>query len=365
MGPNIKIFRDKIPSQPNASTNAGHRSVAADSRQKLFQSVLSQMQRTNKGSIPEEINSLQREMKTLQMAVPVVKPGGKVGFMLQAPKSTQGEGLNALTAATLIRLNNISPRLATVASSLINTTRSSSSIASEEAQQSSPRSARSLKRAQTDSGLGNLSARFESGGDGIDAIGYDELGGTSYGTYQIASRTGTMRLFIDFLKEQAPDWARRLSSAGPLNTGGRGGAVPREWKKIAAEDPTRFAKLQQDFIAETHYIPALQEIQERTGVDVQDQSKALQEVLWSTAVQHGPRGAARIFSKAIGTGRPSMADGMHNEQKLIQKVYAARRTQFGGSNARVASAVRRRFEEEKDMALELLNSGAASRSFRA
>ncbi|MHC1744271.1 MAG: hypothetical protein AB9873_14715 [Syntrophobacteraceae bacterium] len=365
MGPNMKIFREKSVHQPTGRGAPARRSAVAESQQKLFQSVLSQMQGTGKGPLPQEINSLQQEMKTLQMAIPIVKPGGKVSFALQSPKSTQEGSLNAVAAATLLRLKNVSPRLGTVASSLINTAQTASSSGIEEPQRSATRSSRSLQRIQTHSGIGNLSARFESGSDGVDTIGYDEMGGTSYGTYQIASRTGTMRLFIDFLKTQAPDWARRLSASGPLNTGGRGGGVPREWKKIAEEDPDRFAKLQQDFIAETHYVPALQEIQERTGIDVQDQSKALQEVLWSTAVQHGPRGAARIFSKAIGGGGESKVEGSQNEQKLIKKVYSARGMQFGGSNSRVASAVRRRFEEEKDMALDMLNSGSAPRSFRA
>jgi len=42
---------------------------------------------------------------------------------------------------------------------------------------------------------GELSAKFESGKDGIAAIGYDRQGGTSYGKYQIASRVGMMKLF--------------------------------------------------------------------------------------------------------------------------------------------------------------------------
>lgn len=366
MGPNIRIFRDKSTHQASGKGAAVPRSAPAESQQKLFQSLVNHLQRTDNSASPREINSLQTATKALQMAVPIVKPGGKVSFVLQSPKSPGGEGLNTVAAATLLRLSNVSPRMGTVASNLLNTVRSTPSAESGEPQRPASRSGRSLQRVQTHSGLGHLSAQFESGGDGgLDAIGYDDQGGTSYGTYQIASRTGTMRLFLDFLKDQAPDWARRLSSAGPLNTGGRGGAVPNEWKKIASEDPGRFAKLQQDFIAQTHYVPALQEIQERTGIDVQGQSQALQEVLWSTAVQHGPRGAARIFSRAIGTSGSLKMEGAQEEQKLIRRVYAARGTQFGGSNARVASAVRRRFEEEKDMALDLLNGGQTTRSFRA
>ncbi|MEG2173400.1 MAG: hypothetical protein RRY29_09090, partial [Desulfovibrionaceae bacterium] len=38
------------------------------------------------------------------------------------------------------------------------------------------------------SGIGGLAAQFESGKEGIAAVGYDRHGGTSYGKFQIASR---------------------------------------------------------------------------------------------------------------------------------------------------------------------------------
>ena len=54
--------------------------------------------------------------------------------------------------------------------------------------------------------LGALSAQFESGKQGVSAIGYDKNGGTSYGAYQIASRPGTMDQFISFLNGKEPRW---------------------------------------------------------------------------------------------------------------------------------------------------------------
>ena len=113
--------------------------------------------------------------------------------------------------------------------------------------------------------IGSLSAQFESGDNGPEVIGYDGKGGTSYGTYQISSRAGTMHSFLDYLSEKAPDIARQLQAAGPANTGSRFGKMPATWQKIAAQDPTRFSTLQNDFIEQTHYLPAMQEITEKTG----------------------------------------------------------------------------------------------------
>lgn len=206
------------------------------------------------------------------------------------------------------------------------------------------------------SGLGKLSARFESGGDGISAIGYDRTGGTSYGKYQIASRVGSMSSFLSFLDKEAPDLSRRLRGAGPANTGSRRGAMPDEWKAIAREQPKRFEQLQESFIRESHYEPAVAAITRCTGLDESRLSPAMREVIWSTAVQHGPAGAARIFDRADEmSGRRTDAG---YERKLISNVYSVRSGQFGSSSSDVQAAVRNRFKQEKALALNMLEGTA-------
>lgn len=204
-------------------------------------------------------------------------------------------------------------------------------------------------------GLGQLSARFESGGDGIAAIGYDRNGGTSYGKYQIASRVGSMKSFLKFLDSEAPDIAQRLRKAGPANTGGRRGGMPDAWRAIAKEQPERFEALQEAFIHESHYKPAMKAIVERTGLEADRLSPAMREVIWSTAVQHGPAGAARIFDRADDlSGKPT--DPAY-ERKLISNVYKLRAGQFGSSTQAVQAAVQNRFRQEKNLALNMLDGG--------
>ena len=202
-------------------------------------------------------------------------------------------------------------------------------------------------------GLGSLAAQFESGKDGISAIGYDRVGGTSYGKYQIASRVGTMNSFLSFLDAEAPDIAKQLRSAGPANTGSRRGKMPEVWQKIAAEQPARFEALQEKFIHDSHYAPALDAVTRSAGIDPAKLSPAMQEVLWSTAVQHGPAGAARIFNRAVSKGS---FDSMQAERKLIDNVYALRAEQFGSSTEQVRTAVRNRLRQEKGLALAMLKS---------
>jgi len=200
---------------------------------------------------------------------------------------------------------------------------------------------------------GMLSAFFESGERG-DAVGYDSNGGTSYGTFQISSRQGTMRHFLDFLAKQAPEWATRLEHAGPANTGSTKGKMPAEWRAIASEDPEKFANLQRRFIAESHYLPALKNVLQSTGLDRDMFSIPLKEVLFSTAVQHGSTGATKIFQRAMETLDQAKPNDIASQ--LLEQVYAVRKTQFASSSNRVREAVQGRLEQEERMARNLMDS---------
>lgn len=169
------------------------------------------------------------------------------------------------------------------------------------------------------SGLGSLSAKFESGKSGSYAIGYDPKGGTSYGTYQIASNTGMMDRFLSFLDARGhKDWADTLRKSGPPNTGSKQGAFPDAWRALAKSGGSEFTKLQHDFIENTSYAPLVARLNKATGIDVSKRSKGLQDAIWSAAVQHG--GAYDIILSGIqdaGGANASDAD-------IIKAIYARR-----------------------------------------
>ncbi|MDR1947441.1 MAG: hypothetical protein LBQ51_09810 [Desulfovibrio sp.] len=211
--------------------------------------------------------------------------------------------------------------------------------------------------------IGGLAAKFESGEEGIAAIGYDGKGGTSYGKFQIASRAGTMRAFIEYLREKAPDLAGRLAACGPANTGSRSGRMPAEWRRIAAEQPERFEQLQGDFIRTSHFEPAVAAIAEVTGVSFENLSPVLREVLFSTAVQHGPAGATRIVGRAMAAvnadklqagGVNGSAEAQVEGRRFITHIYNLRAGRFGSSSAGVQEAVRNRLKLEMREALGML-----------
>jgi hypothetical protein len=172
-----------------------------------------------------------------------------------------------------------------------------------------------------------------------------------------------MDAFISYLQDKAPDLAGRLSAAGPANTGGRNGKMPAEWRAIAAEQPGRFEQLQGDFIRISHFDPAMRGIAASTGLVFEKMPAALQEVLFSTAVQHGPSGATRIVSQAVqrvGAQKLQPGDDKKStptrkaEEQLITQIYNLRAGQFVSSTAQVQSAVRNRLKQEMSEAIQML-----------
>jgi hypothetical protein len=200
---------------------------------------------------------------------------------------------------------------------------------------------------------GRLSALFESGDKGVYAIGYDPKGGTSYGKYQFSSRKGSLTMFLDFLDRHAPQWADILRRAGKANSGYVGGPVARQWKMIAARNPIRFEYLQDLFVHEAYYLPALKEVTARTGVDVSRRHGALRELLWSTAVQHGPSGGADIFVRAAR--KASSADGGKFNKALVEEIFRERELKIRRMPHHVKPGVKRRLKQEKSMALTMLD----------
>lgn len=199
--------------------------------------------------------------------------------------------------------------------------------------------------------LGSLCALFESGVRGIFAIGYDSKGGTSYGKYQISSRKGAMRNFIAYLDKRAPSWARRLRGAGRSNTGGVHGPMPGEWKRIASEHPRLFEKLQDDFIHNYYYSPTLNTVKLRAGLDLDAHPPVVREVLWSTAVQHGPSGGASIFIKA--NSRAKGHPGGNYAETLLKEVFRERERRLS-KLSKSLPGLRARLHQEMTLALNRL-----------
>ncbi|MGL4721704.1 MAG: hypothetical protein ACRCV3_00175 [Desulfovibrionaceae bacterium] len=184
---------------------------------------------------------------------------------------------------------------------------------------------------------GKISALFESGIKGSQTIGYDPVGGTSYGTYQLSSTMGTVDRFIEFLNKSAPDIAQEFSKHSITNTGNKHGAFPETWKTIAVREKELFQKLEYDFVNKYYYEPILQEVKDRIPL-----TTAIKETLFSTAIQHGVSGASSIVNQALNT----TGNIFSNEHDFIRKVYTIRQNNFSSSPLHIQEAVKSRLENE-------------------
>jgi hypothetical protein len=108
------------------------------------------------------------------------------------------------------------------------------------------------------------------------------------------------------------------------------------------------------FIKETHYDQALRTMGNPDIVNMINSSKALQDVLWSTAVQHGPGGAVTIFSRAWA----STSD--NTPETFIKYIYALRGNNFPSSTPKVQASVRSRFKDEASVALAMISKDKTS-----
>ena len=201
--------------------------------------------------------------------------------------------------------------------------------------------------------LGTLSAKYETGGrgPGTVATGAGDPGGVSYGSYQMASKMGTVQRFV---AQTGFPWLADFQNL-------KAGTAPFTacWKRIATAQTDAFQNAQHAFIKKSHYDPLAAKILKDDGLDVNTRCRALQDVIWSTAVQHG--GGTPIVHRAIGNVSVSKTDPSYDEQ-LIRAIYAERGRKkadgnlayFSKSSPSVQKGVANRFKKELQDALAML-----------
>jgi hypothetical protein len=173
--------------------------------------------------------------------------------------------------------------------------------------------------------IGSLSAKYESSGN-PGAIGYDSTGGYSYGTYQLAHNNA-----LSFI-QQSP-YARDFQGL-KFNSP----QFQQKWKEVASRDPQGFEQAQHSFIEKTHFQPQEQKLSS-LGININTLSPVVKDVIWSTAVQHGPDN--NIVASAFKS-LPKTA----TEADLINKIYQLRWSggaNFSSSTPEVKKSVYNRF----------------------
>jgi LysM domain len=208
--------------------------------------------------------------------------------------------------------------------------------------------------------LGRLSSKYETGGRGPGTVssGVGDAGGVSYGSYQMTSRPrgGTVARFV---AEASFQWRARFGFHKPGST-----EFSAQWKALATEAPDTFFEAQHAFIRRTHFARLVGKVAAEDGLDLTLRSPAVQDVIWSTAVQHGPN--TPVVHRAIvavgGVQTIQLAD-VERDRRLIVAIYAERGRRSGAGNLvyfsrnsqAVQDGVARRFRDEERDALRMLD----------
>jgi hypothetical protein len=159
--------------------------------------------------------------------------------------------------------------------------------------------------------LGRSSERYESGGNGPGTIssGKGDAGGISYGQYQLSSAKGTVAEYLAW----STAYGSKFDGMEVNST-----EFKDRWKELARTEPS-FGTDQHDFIKTKHYDVQVAAMKAH-GLDLPDRGPAVQDAIWSTAVQY--RGfTPGLFQKALDNEFGAGADlSKVTDEKIVEAV---------------------------------------------
>jgi hypothetical protein len=204
--------------------------------------------------------------------------------------------------------------------------------------------------------LGSVSSKYETGGRGVGTVstGKGDHGGVSYGKHQMTAATMT-----SFLKsDQGKQWAGHFKG---LKAGTK--EFSDKYKQVAAQHGSAFEASQKSYVDVNYFGSAAKSIKSKIGLDVVSRGRAVQELVYSTAVQYGASKCASIFATVLGKNAAKMSDA-----EIINKIqdYKAKNvnTHFKSSSADVKKGISKRIENERKD-LITMNNTAGTRTVGA
>lgn len=193
--------------------------------------------------------------------------------------------------------------------------------------------------------LGVVSSAFESGKAGVGTVstGKGDHGGVSYGSHQMTKAT-----MKDFLNSKHGEPYKK--DLGKYEIGSK--QFNLTYKTIASHKGAAFEKAQKAYTDQKYFGTAAHIILKKGKVDVTKRGRALQEMIYSTAIQYGPERAANWVNTAIKSLGKNATDA--NIISYIQDFKAKNvNTHFKSSSAGVRKSVANRIQTEKQMLLNI------------
>jgi peptidoglycan hydrolase-like protein with peptidoglycan-binding domain len=181
-------------------------------------------------------------------------------------------------------------------------------------------------------------------------LGKGDHGGASYGTYQLASKPGTVK---EYLKQSR--YRHHFKGLTPATS-----EFNDRWKKVAREEP-EFGADQHEFIRKSHVDKVASDLSKR-GLDMTGRGPAVQDLVWSTAVQYRAN-APRIIDRGL---RESFGEGYDlaalSDVEIVEAVQDSKlihvNTDFRSSKPPTRLGVETRIPAEKAALVHLAETGA-------
>lgn len=146
--------------------------------------------------------------------------------------------------------------------------------------------------------FGNIAANYESNGDpGAISSGTGDLGGVSYGAFQFSSNVGSLTAFVTWLYSAKQEFYTILNNGYIADGKTYGANFQAAWKQLASSNYDEFYALQLSYTKENYY-DRFVSISKSKGYDPGRllQYNSTRNMIFSTAIQHGPTGAYNIMS---------------------------------------------------------------------
>ena len=224
-----------------------------------------------------------------------------------------------------------------------------------------------------------LARKYESSGDpACVSPGNGDLGGVSYGLYQLSSAQGSVKEFLawlcDYPVDELANYGRVLSEL-EINSE----EFKRQWQEIGTIDPGNFGMLQDAYIKERYYGRA-SDLLCKENYCADKHTTAMRAVILSRTVQNGPSGCVELMQTAcekLGNPNLSFVDDAYFDHDLIAVIYDFLIAEcdsvrlhggvwrsangFCNGSAGVIGGLRSRFVREKAEALTMLTIGGKTK----
>lgn len=236
-------------------------------------------------------------------------------------------------------------------------------------------------RSAFDSRIASLARKYESNGDpACVSDGVGDIGGISYGAYQLASNVGAVNSFLAWAKGYQNDLLANYARVLDVYQVNSKQFIDK-WQEIGRIDPQGFLELQDAYIASKYYDVSAGKLWD-LNYDIDKHSTAMKAVLFARSVQNGMNGAVELFQEAVkyvehkngdgGRGYPDLSyvDDKYFDDVMIEAIYDyliqecelavwqgtryRSPNDFVNGSGDVVEALKNRFNREKQDALDML-----------